>query len=435
MPHFSKISSFEDSLNTQFVGEIITNGYNSVQINLKVHQKVQIEGATIPTYTLNIYETNEAFASFSNPFSNNVNKMKLIHSINLKCSVYSQYGGNVIIDENNDYNKVVNSKTKYMFFTISNPSVKDLQYHFNAISNVNSVEEYKIRDAVIELDDKALLIKPLTNFNTDVQNREHKGISSWNMSVKGDLVSTEYLLYEDGIQTEGYFDTSGGSHKVNQIIAKSSSALDAHPSGIGALSINVFGLDVNYNEVKESIFMNGTTEIFLSKQMTDINYCEVASAGSLYTNAGIITIYNNDVNGGTATNPMAVIPLNAGIHHNSQYTVPSGFTLLIHKISVINFCEDNGELYFNKIQWVNPNNTGIVKQRLKTINLNSNNTFTHNVSMTINERERFTISGQTSVSPTGLNTVSVNVWGYLKKNSFTASSNDTYNDNKFLPLQ
>ena len=156
--------------------------------------------------------------------------------------------------------------------------------------------------------------------------------------------------------------------------------------------------------------------------MTDVNFAEVSVSGDLYCNAGTITIYNSDTNGGTATNPMCSIPMNYGLHQNPQYTVPLGYTLIIQKFAVVSHCEDECELLINRYKWGNEN-TGINKHRLKTYHLHSTDSWADDVAFNILEKERLTITGQVGTTPTGINRVSVNVFGYLKKNAFTASSN------------
>lgn len=101
----------------------------------------------------------------------------------------------------------------------------------------------------------------------------------------------------------------------------SSSANDA-VAGTGATSIVVQGLDANYNEIVETVLMNGTTAVPTVNSFIAINSCFVTGSGVGATNAGAISI--RDVGGGTVRQ---IIPAGYSISRSSVYTVPAGYTL------------------------------------------------------------------------------------------------------------
>lgn len=103
--------------------------------------------------------------------------------------------------------------------------------------------------------------------------------------------------------------------------AVSSSVNDA-PAGTGALTILVQGLDSNYNEVSETVVMNGTTAVALVNTFIAINTCFVLTAGTGGVNAGDISI--RDAGGGTVRQ---IIQAGYSISRSSVYTVPAGYTL------------------------------------------------------------------------------------------------------------
>lgn len=421
-----KNGNFKTSADTIFLGDLNTLGFNCVVINIT--SKQETTSSPTPIFKLNIYKSNNPYVVFT---TDNIDEMELFKTFNLKCSIKSKNGG--IIDENNDLSQLINCNSRYLIFTMESSITQDVEFNFSADAQHNSVEEYKARDSYIELNEIGLLTKPITDFKVDVQSNKLKGMSIWSMSCKGDLTNSEYCLYEDAINTLGYFDTSGQIHKANQIVISSTSALD-DSSNIGARRVKINGLNASFNEVSEYITMNGLSDIYLSTQMTEVNSAEVVSSGGLYCNAGVIKLFNTDINGGTSSNPMCTIPINYGLHQNSQYCVPLGYSLIIQKVMISSHCEDEAEILLNKYKW-GDNDTNINKHRIKTFHLHSSTTVNEDVLLTLKEKERFTITAQTSTVPTGINRVSVEVFGYLKLNKFTQSSNNSYTDAKYIEGQ
>jgi len=93
----------------------------------------------------------------------------------------------------------------------------------------------------------------------------------------------------------------------------------------GALTVDIEGLDENYNEISETVTMNGTTGVTTSKSYLRVNSLKVATSGTGQTNAGDITI---TVGG----NVQRFIAAGDGICHCSQYTIPAGHRAYLTKI-------------------------------------------------------------------------------------------------------
>ena len=421
----TKTGNFVQSTAVQYVGQLNALGFNSIVINVSTSQLVTSN--PVPTVKLNVYKSNIPYEGLIIAESN-LNQLELCETYNLNCSVSSENGGSTNI--NNNLSVVLNLDSQYYNFTFSNPSVSDLAYKFSANVQKNAVDQYKGRDKKVELTDIALLSQSVNDYRTDVQNGRLKGMSAWAMSCKGDLTNSEFLLYEDGIATKGYFDTSGEIHKANQIVVVSNSTND-NATGIGGRKVKVHGLNATFGEVTEEVILNGLTEVYLATQMTDVNFAEITASGGLYCNAGTINIYNTDTNGGTATNSMCTIPLNYGKHQNSQYTVPLGYQLIIQRIMISSHCEDEAEIIFNKYKWGN-SDTNINKHRIKTYHLHSSTAVNEDVVLNIDEKERFTVTAQTGSPPTGINRVSVEVFGYLKLKDFSQSTNSSYNTANYI---
>ena len=106
----------------------------------------------------------------------------------------------------------------------------------------------------------------------------------------------------------------------------STSTSDA-AAGVGARTITIFGLDINYVEVNQTITLNGTTPVAVPLQLFRINSILIMSAGTTKVNVGDINV--RDSGGGTIRGQ---IPVGFGLARQAIYTVPAGNTLSIHSI-------------------------------------------------------------------------------------------------------
>ena len=104
----------------------------------------------------------------------------------------------------------------------------------------------------------------------------------------------------------------------------SSSASDT-AAGVGARSVIINGLDINYVEQSDTMTMNGLTAVAVPRQYYRINNAVVVTAGTSENNVGTITI--RDSGGGTTR---GLISPGIGITKQAVYTVPAGHTLSIH---------------------------------------------------------------------------------------------------------
>lgn len=103
----------------------------------------------------------------------------------------------------------------------------------------------------------------------------------------------------------------------------SSSANDA-AAGTGARTVAVQGLDANFNQIQETVTLNGTSAVALANSYLRVNNVQVASAGSGNVNAGTVTLR---LAGAGAS--QAVMSAGVGYAKQAIYTVPTGFTLLV----------------------------------------------------------------------------------------------------------
>lgn len=114
----------------------------------------------------------------------------------------------------------------------------------------------------------------------------------------------------------------------------SSSDVDDTVAGTGGQTIEIFGLDSNYNEISEQIGLNGQTSGVTTNYYLRIYRAKVLTAGSTGTNEGSIYIHKSATT--TAGVPNDTTKLYAKITAgNGQtlmavYTVPAGKKMLIN---------------------------------------------------------------------------------------------------------
>lgn len=94
-------------------------------------------------------------------------------------------------------------------------------------------------------------------------------------------------------------------------------------AGTGARTIKLYGLDTNWNEITETITMNGITPVLSVNSYLRLFKAEVETVGSdtSQTNIGNITIKNN-----AQTITLSQISAGDGQTLNSFWTVPAGKT-------------------------------------------------------------------------------------------------------------
>jgi hypothetical protein len=110
----------------------------------------------------------------------------------------------------------------------------------------------------------------------------------------------------------------------------SSSADDASPSGTGAQTVQIQGLNAAYEAVVETVILNGQTEVNTTNSYLRVNKMTVLTAGSGGTSVGNIYAGTGIVTAGVP----AVVVNQTGILANETesgfYSVPAGHTAFIN---------------------------------------------------------------------------------------------------------
>lgn len=95
-------------------------------------------------------------------------------------------------------------------------------------------------------------------------------------------------------------------------------------AGTGAHTVLIQGLDGNYDEISETVTLNGTTAVTTAQSFLRINYAMVTTAGSTKSAAGNIYFGTGTVTTGVPATVYNIIKLNYNNTITGHYTVPAG---------------------------------------------------------------------------------------------------------------
>lgn len=139
-------------------------------------------------------------------------------------------------------------------------------------------------------------------------------------------------------QTEETIWSQGGLYSypaAATIMTVSSSSADDTAAGTGARTVELFGLDADYNEISETIVLNGQTPVSTTKSYLRINRGVVHTAGSGGENAGNIYAGTGTVTAGVPANIYLIIN---GLGDNQTlmalWTVPAGYTAYMTQYTI-----------------------------------------------------------------------------------------------------
>jgi len=126
------------------------------------------------------------------------------------------------------------------------------------------------------------------------------------------------------------------------VLKVSSSSANDTSAGTGAGTVELFGLDGDYNEISEVVTLNGQTAVDTTQSYLRINRMIVRSAGSGGANAGIIYAGTGTVTTGVPANIYATIN-GDGTNQTLMaiWTVPAGYTGYLVQYDVSNGTTSN----------------------------------------------------------------------------------------------
>ena len=114
----------------------------------------------------------------------------------------------------------------------------------------------------------------------------------------------------------------------------STSTDDVMTSGTGAWTVNILGVDGDYNEINETVELNGQTSVATTKTFLRVYRMKVLTAGTGLTNAGIIYAGTGTNTTGTPANKYGAIAAGYAQTLMALYTVPLEYTAFLSRFAV-----------------------------------------------------------------------------------------------------
>ena len=115
------------------------------------------------------------------------------------------------------------------------------------------------------------------------------------------------------------------------VLKVSSSSIADTSAGTGARTVQLYGLDADYNEINETVTLSGQTSVNTTNSFLRINRMIIRSAGSGGENAGVVYAGTGTVTAGVPANKYATIAIGDNQTLMALWTVPAGYTAYLHQ--------------------------------------------------------------------------------------------------------
>jgi hypothetical protein len=110
------------------------------------------------------------------------------------------------------------------------------------------------------------------------------------------------------------------------VLKISSSSTSDTSAGTGARTVQLYGLDADYNEINETVTLNGQTSVNTTNSFLRINRMVIRSAGTGGQNAGVVYAGTGTVTSGVPANKYATIAAGDNQTLMALWTVPAEHT-------------------------------------------------------------------------------------------------------------
>lgn len=110
------------------------------------------------------------------------------------------------------------------------------------------------------------------------------------------------------------------------VLKVSSSSANDTSAGTGARTVQLYGLDANYNEINETVTLSGQTAVNTTNEFFRINRMVIRSAGSGGENAGVVYAGTGTITAGVPANKCATVAAGDNQTLMALWTVPAGHT-------------------------------------------------------------------------------------------------------------
>ena len=110
------------------------------------------------------------------------------------------------------------------------------------------------------------------------------------------------------------------------VVTISSNNANDTSSGTGAQTVLIQGLDADFNQISETVSMNGLTPVSTTLSYLRINDMHVATAGNLGGAAGTLYAGVGVVTSGIPATIYSLMPVDYNSSNQALWTVPAGYT-------------------------------------------------------------------------------------------------------------
>ena len=164
----------------------------------------------------------------------------------------------------------------------------------------------------------------------------------FDLQIARDQIAYHYPLFKFGFN--GDVDDSletvwaqGGLYSylsAATVLKVSSSSTADTSAGTGARTVLLSGLDGDYNEITETVTLNGQTAVNTTQSFLRIFRMVVKSAGTGGQNAGVIYAGTGTVTTGVPANKHATIAIGDNQTLMALWTVPAGHTAYLNQTDI-----------------------------------------------------------------------------------------------------
>ncbi len=168
-------------------------------------------------------------------------------------------------------------------------------------------------------------------FTTDWLTEVSRGkiLGAAHVNTFGHNADVDSGVVEDVWENGGTLTRMTSAETMN--IVSTSTSDDGSPVGVGARTVNISGLDSNFDPISETVTMNGTTNVLTSNSYIRVRRMLVLTADASATNTNVGTI---TATASSAATVQASIGVADGISHNIHYTVPNNKTSYLYKVEL-----------------------------------------------------------------------------------------------------
>jgi hypothetical protein len=168
------------------------------------------------------------------------------------------------------------------------------------------------------------------------------------------------------------------------VLKISSSSTNDTSAGTGARTVTLFGLDANYDEISETITLNGQTAVNSTLSYLRIYRMTVDTAGSGGKNAGVIYAGTGTVTSGVPANKYATIAIGDNQTLMALWTVPRGYTAYLSQTDVTAATTQNNK--YATVHFVARENGGVFQAKDKFVKAESSHNQQYDVPLKFEEK-------------------------------------------------